>query len=193
MRKVGIILLAGFCLKLMISCCGSDADTVSTISSMTTSHLKVTEEYTVPVNDGKVSKDAYGIRINFSFGELALKKDFNSIGFSSSYAYLVNCQQFGYIVDTIADIRIVTLNDFNTETPENSDVSSCFGVSGYTGYMSLKDYARNLKNGNIETRGRIDLHLIEAPEFIGEYRFKVDILLLDGRTLTATTTTINLE
>ena len=155
-----------------------------------------------------ILKEAFGIRLTLnlellsdSINNKCCKNNFfNNISlFNNLYAECFPEPLF-LLKDSIESIKIFTINDFDNDFSENADVSELFKVYYAQKYITINEYLQNYvitfyryypEKENVESI--IDLYLLKPPTFTGEHSFKIEVLLLDGRTLSATTPRINLE
>ena len=163
-----------------------------------------------------IPKEGYGIRIIFNLEQLTDSvindaiinngsiKNFTKNITLSTNLYATSCDDYSppllTFKDTILNIKIFSLNDFDNENLANSDVSNLFRIYDSNKYISIEEYLE--KHTTIYFEGyynpynmgrKIDLYLMKAPVFTGEHSFSIEVLLSDGRILYATTSIINLE
>jgi hypothetical protein len=199
MRKIGTIIILGFCLRVIISCCNCPETITSkyTFNSIETAHIDNSGELPVYIKNGTISKESYGIQIELSLKQIAINHKLDLSGFSSTHAMTCCCPpEFEYFAqDSMIGINITTLNDFDLLHKENSVISEYFKVYIYSDYYTIQDFLEFPAEMYEEQMLKyiLELYLMKSPEIIGEHSFKIDILLSNGTTLTATTTAINLE
>jgi len=148
------------------------------------------------------NKNAYGIRLFLTRevvdAVVARSKTRNSIFIQSAYATSIECPpRFIYNPnDTIVSIRIFTMNDFDNQHSENSDITAYFRIAH--SFSTVENFVANMRytyEVNFENWWRevtIDLLLMTAPTTNGFHQFKVQIELSDGRILEQKTTEIEL-
>ena len=150
----------------------------------------------------QINKNAYGIRLNLIIekinGTVRLKAA-NSIFFQSAYALSYDCPpEYIYsAVDCIKSIKIFTLQDFDSQHSENSDITDYFKLSGL--YEDVQDFSQTIGYTlefdiieYLDTPFHIDILLMTAPTIENQHQFKVQIELSDGRILEQETTKIEL-
>ena len=130
----------------------------------------------------------------------ACLKQTNSFFIQSTYATSVpDCYDYIYsAIDSIESIKIFTLNNFDNQHSENSDITDCFRVA--RAYSSIEEYVKNINYtyecDDFETLPwkdiMIDLLLMTAPTTTNNQQFKVQIKLSDGRILEQQTSEIEL-
>lgn len=199
MRKIGFILIIGLSLRFIVSCCDCNDTTVYkyTFNSMKTMHIDNSGQSPHYVEGGIIPKEAYGLQIELALSQLAYNKSLNFTGFNTAYAFDCFCPpEIAYFAqDTISEIRIITLNDFDITHKANSEISDYFKVLTSTNYLTIPAYVDTPEIIYYEKPEHdiILVYLMKPPAIIGEHRFKVEILLSDGTTLASSTTIINLE
>jgi len=150
----------------------------------------------------QINKNAYGIRLYIITEKrtFACEKQTNSFFIQSAYATSVpDCYDYIYsAIDSIVSIKIFTLNDFDNQHSENSDITDYFRVA--QAYSSIEEYAKNINYthecNDFETLPwkdiRIDLFLMTTPTTTNNQQFKIQVKLSDGRILEQQTSEIEL-
>ncbi|KAF0130052.1 MAG: hypothetical protein FD155_1838 [Bacteroidetes bacterium] len=193
MNKTVFVLAMILLLKVLTSCCECLESSIFryTFNSIETVHINNAGEKPIFVNDGTISKEAYGLLIRLSLSQIAAGSRLS--GFSSANAMRCDCPpEMQYIAqDSLAGIRIFTLNDFDAAHLSDSDISDFFSVN----YASISDYLENPAKVYYDpvAQDSIIMYLMYAPEFSGEHQFKVEIAISDGSTLSAVSSPIILE
>jgi hypothetical protein len=198
-RKIGVILLIAFTIRLSFSCCDCPP-TISykyTFDAIELFHIDNSGQTPVITDSGIIPKEAYGLQIECSLGQLAFHQSSGFASFNSLYAVDCFCPpDFQYVAqDTISAIKILCLNDFDSTHPANSEICDYFKVLTYITYHTLQqfiDYPENIYYERPE-KEVIAIYLMQAPTITGEHRFQVEIELSNGTTLNSTSTPISLE
>ena len=151
-----------------------------------------------------LNKNAFGIRLYLSREEnvIANGKQINSFFIQSAYAISRMCPpEYIYSpIDSIISIRVFTLNNFDDQHPENSDITDYFKVA--QSYSAVKEHIAKMrftyKHGYgynskpFEKELKIDLMLMTAPTTNNPYQFKIQVTLSDRRIFEQKTTEIQL-
>jgi len=152
----------------------------------------------------QLNKNAYGIRLYLNREEtIARAKQINTIFIQSAYAFTrAECPpEFIYTAnDKIISIKVFTLNKFDNQHSENTDITNYFKVAQT--YSDVKDYIASIYYSNEkveyqwpeppEMELKIDLMLMTAPTMDNKHQFKIQVTLSDGRILEQQTTEIQL-
>lgn len=198
-RKIGVILLIAFTVRLSLSCCDCpETNTFKyTFDSIQLFHLDNSGKKPVIVNSGTIPKEAYGMQIEFSLGPMASGSIPDLTLFNSACAYDCFCPpEFEYVAeDTISGMKIISLNDFDDTHPADSDISEYFKVHTGMVYRTFQEYTDHPENIYFDKPSREDIEilLMQPPTFTGQHQFRAEIELSDGTTLVATSTLISLE
>ncbi len=199
MKKPLIILLIIFAIRVLVSCCDCLDSTYLkyTFDSIETVHIDNSGQNPKYINSGTILKEAYGIQIKLSLNQLAFFKPLNFGAFNSTFAFDCECPpEIQYLAqDTISEIKIITLNDFDNNHLANSEISVYFKVYTYSNYITIQEFIDTPENIYYEKPDKkfIDIYLMQAPEITGEHQFKVEIGLSNGSILSSTTSLITLE
>ena len=152
----------------------------------------------------QLNKNAYGIRLYMEREKVITSRTekINSIFIQSAYATSCECRpEFLYFPnDSIVSIKIFTINKFNNQHSENSDITDYFRVAG--SYSTVESYIANMHNtyasGYVhgieycEQELKLDLLLMTAPTVNNKQQFEVQVTLSDRRILNQQTTEIEL-
>ena len=149
----------------------------------------------------QLNKNAYGIRLYLEREKVVVactKKQINSIFIQSAYATSCDCPpEFLYFAnDSIVSIKIFTINDFDNQHLENSDVTDYFKVAG--SFSTIESYVAKMYYtyaDDFDYWGRelkLDVLLMTAPTTNNKQRFEVQVTLSDGRILKQQTLEIEL-
>jgi hypothetical protein len=195
MKKPAFLIFTVFCLRILISCCDCfDSTTLwYRFDSVSTIHIDNAGPDPVYVQEGQILRMAYGIRLKLSIQQFASQNKMHLPGFHNSFATSCECPpEFLYLPqDTITDIRIITLNDFDAAHQAGDDISRYFAVNAY---MTLENYLKRPAETYYEPvpEDYISLYLMQPPAGSGEYNFRAEITLSGGTILSATATPIYL-
>lgn len=197
MHKGVLILLFPLIAECVISCCYDcyEPEVLGEVSHCDLSVQAFNNAGTQPefnLGDKNVPKEAFGLQLNFQMAEFSCEAPtFQPIQFiPSTYACSGgNCFYPIYIrLDSISDISITNLQDFDSNHPANSDVTDLFyGFNSFT-YQSVSELiaSSDLTDESFpELRYR--LLLMTPPKDSAEISFRVDITLSDGRTFSDST------
>ena len=136
MKRKYIILLIILALPLLdvfYACCNCDDNTEEKFYVNTGFALKNIDnsgQEPLESTSENINKKAYGMRLYVNRQSLAfLKKQINQPLFSQS-AYAMSCDCLPEVTydptDKVESIKIITLNDFNTDKPANSEITEYF-------------------------------------------------------------------
>jgi len=115
----------------------------------------------------QLNKNAYGIRLYLEREKVVVactKKQINSIFIQSAYATICDCPpEFLYFAnDSIVSIKIFTVNNFDNQHLENSDVTDYFKVAG--SFSTIESYVANmyytLSDGRILKQQTLEIELL---------------------------------
>ena len=188
-------------LELLVACCYCDQTIHYSYSncSMTVSNLDNTGSHPFVTPWNTVAKEAYGIRVEIFRNEHICKvKPNNSLVFQSAYAMSCDCPpEFVYLpIDSITDLKITSLNDFDAEHLANADVSEYFYVRNENNFIEIAKYLAD--NGSISYDIKypsleFDLLLMFPPSMGTDHQFAVEVALSDGRIFNAQTEVLVLK
>jgi len=207
MRKKTIILfflLVPIVELLFYSCCGCDVETEKRNYSHKAIFLKNLDnsgEKVIESESLQLNKNAYGIRLYVAREKvfIARTKHINSIFIQSANATSCECppEYIYFPSDSIVSIKIFTVNNFDNQHSENSDITNYFKVAhlysnvenyvtkiNHTYYSDFEDFSENGLS--------VDLLLMTAPTINNFHQFKIQVKLSDGRILEELTTEIEL-
>jgi hypothetical protein len=203
MKRKYIVLLIILTLPLLdvfYACCNCDIVTEEkfyTNSGFSLKNIDNSGSEPLETASESINKKAYGIRLQVNRQSLAfLKKQINQPLFSSS-AYAMSCECDPEVTydhtDKVESIKIITLNDFNADKPENSDITEYFKMRKlYTDVSELVkslnyDFAYKLK----ETEYFDILLMIPPSEVNVQHQFKL-IITFENKPTVELLTTVNL-
>jgi uncharacterized protein DUF5034 len=198
-KKLFLVLLFPFIADLAISCCNC-LDTLTHNYSNRT--LKVTSldnsgQDPKEISAGSVFKTAYGIRVQlFREKVVHIKKPAIVFG-QSAWAFDCRCPPTDEFLpkDSVIDIRVLTLYNFNNDHPANSDVSAYFKVYAPYNFETLDAYRKYIGGafyGESDLQLSFNMLLMTPPASGGAHQFRVQLILSDGRILEQDTPTIDL-
>jgi hypothetical protein len=184
--KILIILLVTFIASIASECCNCPeiryyeySFTLFAINNVDNSG-----ENPVDVVDQPVNRNAYGIQLRFACQEKEIVSCLPAVSFiQSAQAVCCFCDDHHYTAkDSVVALKIFTGNDFDDSHPANTDISACFSVYSYDKYVPVNSYPFDSihpcgYNDNIW----ITCLLMTPPIAPGEYSFRVEVLLSDGR------------
>ncbi|MDH8700975.1 hypothetical protein M2138_000309 [Dysgonomonadaceae bacterium PH5-43] len=193
---------------LFHTCCPCDKETQHEYYSHKTMFLKNLDnsgEYVIESESSQLNKNAYGIRLCLEREVIVAtysKRQFNSMFIQSAYATSCVCppEFINHPIDSIVSIKIITVNDFDNQYLENSDVTDCFRIAG--SFSEVDDYVAGMQYDytydyadNFEYYGRnieLDFLLMIPPKANNKQQFEVQLILSDGRILKQQTLEIEL-
>ena len=153
----------------------------------------------------QLNKNAFGIRLTIErevVSTTTTRRNRCNPFIQSAYAVSWECPpEFIYSAkDSIVSIKIFTMNDFDIQHPENSDVTGLFRVAH--SFSTIENFVANINysfeshsESNFERWMRelsIDLLLMTPPTANNKQQFEVQVALSDGRILKQQTTEIEL-
>jgi len=197
-KKLFLVLLFPFIADLAISCCNC-LDTLTHHYSNKTievSSLDNSGQEPKEISSGSVFKTAYGIRVQLVREKIARINKSRIVFGQAAYAYDCFCPSPDEFLpnDSITAIRVLTLRNFDTNHPANSDVSSYFKVYRLSSFSTIDDYLKYLKTtfyNETELQVAFIMLLMTPPASGGAHQFRVQFILSDGRILEQDTPTIN--
>jgi hypothetical protein len=197
-KKIILILLFPFIADLVVSCCNC-LDTLIhhyTNKTISVSNLDNSGQELREISSGSVIKTAYGIRVKLNREKMACIDKPPIILGEPAYAYDCRCPPSDQFLpnDSIADIRVITLTDFNSTHPANTAISTYFKVYALYSFSTLDDFVKNTSASffnETELQVTLDLLLMTPPDSNGPHQFRVQIVLSDGRILEQDTPTID--
>lgn len=199
-RKVIFVLLFPFMAQIALSCCRCDDPDFQgyySNTSLSVAHINnAGAEPLVTIADS-VAKAAYGIELALVRERVAKNKSIRSLFASEAYATSCYCDAEGILFprDSISTIRIITLFPFDNNHPANTDITSYFSVFKDRAFSTINDYL--IESGaTLYTEAGLELRLnllLMTPPVMGmQHRFKIQVVLSDGRMLEQETSNVNL-
>ena len=200
MKKVLTLLLIPFFADMLVACCDCDEPQFFkyTNSSLQVQNLDNRGQSAMPATGGIALKEAYGIRIKVHCETTASATVPFSFFLSSGYAFSCRCgEPVQYLAkDSITSLRIITINDFDTEHKAGSDITDHFKLNAGYYFISIADYLKQeapVFYMEADKNTILDALLIQYPNQSGTHRFRIEMNLSDGRTLSQETDTIDLQ
>lgn len=200
-NKIIFLLTLPFLIELLVACCYCP-DTVYysyTNCSMTISVLNNSGPRPVVTQLNTIPKEAFGIRVEIHRNEYVCEaKPVNSYVFQSAYAMSCDCPpEFQFLpLDEITNLKITTVNDFDSEHPANADVTEYFYVSSGYEFTEIPDYVHNIQselNGFVTPTLEFDLLLMYPPTLGSHHQFSIEVELSDGRFFNVETKVLELN
>jgi len=197
-KKILLVLLFPFLADLVVSCCNCLGTVIHhyTNKTIAVSNLDNSGQAPQITSSASVFKSAYGIRIKLTREKTALIDKPMIVFGECAYARECFCRPPDQFLpdDSLTAIRVITLNDFNSDHLANSDVSGYFKVYVPYSFYTFDDYVKNTSASLFyenDLQINIDLLLMTPPASVGAHQFRVQIVLSDGRTLEQDTPTID--
>jgi len=209
-RKIVLLLLAPFMIEIATGCC--DCDNVAppmgfySYKAIQLENLDNRGADPVVSVSGPYLREAYGLRVHL-YQDLIARAATPAGFFTSAYAFSCRCNDTPSIPqrDSITDVRIITLRDFDASHSAGADISDLFRVHNEVYHdeelLALNEYitspALNYKSsystGNSSSRDiTFDILLFGPPPASGLYKFNIQFILSDGRVLEEETPEIEL-
>lgn len=187
--------------ELIVACCDCIEPTYFnyTNCSITINNLDNSGAEPIVTQSNTISKDAFGIRVVINRNENICKVETNkSLFIQSAYATSCDCPpEFQYLpLDSITSVKIITVNDFNSEHLENTEVSEYFFVYRGHEFYKIDEYVDNIETTLYDFENptlEFDLLLMSPPTIGTEHQFQVTVELSDGRIFNAQTELLELN
>lgn len=204
-NKVVIIFLFAVLAELAISCCdctetvyGKYSNCILILNNLEAQYAGY-RGYDVS-NYDSFSKNRYGIRLTLFRNQSMCETRRNTSFFiQSAHAFAMDCfcppkSQYTPL-DSIINISIITINDFDSAHFQLSDVSNYFNVYKNGRKSEISEFIKTIDNFSygFEITQKIDLALLTPPTFGKEHQFKVIVELSDGRSLESLSEKVILE
>lgn len=189
-RVIFIVLLLAIA-DFLVSCC--DCADVKDVDFKRCEITATNQEYREfrwrPLVNDSAYAENYGLEVVFERRQNTCQTNSNSFFIGSATACSCDDQR-SFALDSYESIEIVTINDFDSNHPAGSVISSQFTVIEHSGEeISLADYV--IKNNETEvyylfsTSEFFTLKLNSTPDSALYSRFKVVATMVDGRVLEA--------
>lgn len=194
-RKIILVLLMPVITHVIIACCNCPEPVVKRYSneSMTVQNLDNSSGVPLVITSATVPKNAYGIKVNLHRAVVAYNVKRLPSFFQSAYAYCDECGPKLKIIakDTIVDLKVFSIYDFDANHSANSDVSEYFTILTDIFSGTIPDYLGSIKDypydvtlyDESQLESELSLFLTTAPELRTGNKFSVQITLSDGRIL----------
>lgn len=133
----------------------------------------------------------YGINLKFSVGKYARLMNAPTFNFTTQ-AFACKCWSYMKPIDTIAGIRIKTVDDFNAVYSAGDDASSLFTILTYEHQPAKIRYVPLQSLAFEEIQEYSDyyaqyIYLNAVPDTPRDVQFEIEVTLSNGRTFKATT------
>lgn len=194
-----LVLLLPFIANLVVSCCNCLETAIHHYTNKTISVINLDNSGKEPLEapSGNVIKTAYGIRVTLTREKIARidKPEISLV--EAAWAYDCRCPPPDEFLpnDSIVAIRVISLTEFNSSHPANSDVSTYFKVYAPYAFSTPDEFVKATSNTlffETDLQVTFNLLLMTPPDKNGLHQFKVQIVLSDGRTLEQNAPTIDL-
>jgi len=203
-RKIIFILLIPFVIEFIISfssckCqCNTYYQNYAIDSLLNVNNINNAGMYANITQSDSIPKNAYGISVSMKTRTTAYnEKKSAPTFFTPAYAMGCHCDTYIYSAkDSIAVLKIFTLNDFDSNHKAGAEVSDYFKVYNSQDYSfkTIADYMQKPPKqitGGYMWELDLTLLLMTAPTNVTN-QFKVQIKLADGRFFEAETSPIDL-
>lgn len=202
-KKALLLLFLPVMVNMIVACCNCLDSVVLlyTYKEFSVSNLDNSGAQPREITTGAVPKAAYGLRMQIAAEEVVRLDNPVSLFGQAAYARYTKCRCGGdtyyHPRDTITSINVITLNNFNSSHPAGADVSAYFKILESYSLSTISEYLKkaqdNLFNDGLYDKKLLDLLLMTAPDAAGAYKFRVQVVVSDGRILEQDTPTIDLQ
>ena len=205
-KLIILFLLLSPMVALFTSCPSCDVTTSNRIKyshkTLILKNLDNSGEQAIESEVLELNKNSYGIRLYLTRerNTIACARQSYSLFFHSAYAFTPARCLPAYIfspTDSIISIKVFTLNNFDNQHPENSDITNYFKVA--QSYSVVKEHIANMPftyeydfEAQFEKKLKIDLMLMTAPTRNNPHQFNIQVTLSDKRIFEQETTEIEL-
>lgn len=179
-KKVLIVILAVNVISLIQSCCTEEYQYKWTDFSLNI--LDNSGEYPVLIENKEVNKNALGLRVTLQDTVIYFAQNFKLM----NECYATSCAEKYTRIHNLSTIKIITLLDYSSKYPKDSDITKLFIAreSGNTKslYISIDQIISNVNGSSHNYNGYsdFDLYLVDTTATIGEQRFEVQLTMSDG-------------
>jgi hypothetical protein len=196
-KKVTLIFLAAFCSEIIIACCNCPELYINQYKFEYLSAFNLDNSGANSViSASPIPRNAYGIKLQLGLRELSMEDCSHFSLFSQANAMCCLCGSDTTITprDTITSLKITTINKFDDNHPGGSNVTGLFKTLKQGNYVGIDSVITrpDIYFKRTETEF-IELYLFTPPKEVGEYSFKVDLVLSDDTHLSAVTKPVNLK
>ncbi|MHC8949783.1 DUF5034 domain-containing protein [Sphingobacterium hungaricum] len=203
-KKIILILFVPFLLQVIIACCECE-NTLRTLNFTNKSILLDNLDHSGSEikfsATNTVVKEAYGIYVRVLREEVSFYDPIKSLSLQGAYA--CSCvEDIRYLPkENVTSVQVLTLRDFDTNHPTNSDVTSLFKVFEQGNahyeikYTPIVDYfdLLNKTHYNYGVEGiSFDIFLLTPPSVASSQQFMVRMTLSDGRIIEGVTPLVEL-
>ncbi|AXY75667.1 DUF5034 domain-containing protein [Paraflavitalea soli] len=199
MKKVIFLLLLPLLAEAVVSCCNCLEPVIQHYTNKTISVSNLDNSAQAPIISlsNTVIKKAYGIRVQLVREKLACLEKRQSLFISSAYAFDCRCPpaQEYRPKDSIVSVKIYTQQAFDNTHTAGSDLSVYFKVYKPHYFTTIDDYVTKtpvVLFDSKELQPNIDFLLMTPPAMNVEHKFKIQLILSDGRILEGETPTVKL-
>jgi hypothetical protein len=186
--KILIILLVTFVAGIAGECCNCPEirHYEYSFTLFAVNNVDNSGENPVDVAGQPVNRNVYGIRLRFACQEQEIVSRLPAASVSlirDAQAVCCFCDDDRYTAkDSVVALKIFTDSVFDGTHPANTDISACFSVYDYNKYVPVNSYTFNSIRPYIYSDNIwITCLLMTPPPVPGEYSFRVEVLLSDGR------------
>lgn len=198
--KVLLILLALPLLDVFYACCNCGDNTEEkfyTNSGFALKNIDNSGEEPLESASENINKKAYGIRLQVNRQSLSFIKTETYQPLFSQGAYAMSCDCPPEVTydhtDKVESIKIITLNDFTTDKPANSDITEYFKIRKL--YKDVSELVKSLNydfSYTLKETEYFDLLLMVSPaEANVQHQFKV-VITFENKPAVELLTTVNL-
>jgi len=198
-KKIILVLLIPFIANLVVSCCNCLETAIHhyTNKAIAVINLDNSGKEPLEIASGSVIKTAYGVRVNLTREKIARINKPNINLVEAAWAYDCRCPPPDEFQpnDSIVAIRVISLTNFNSSHPANTDVSTYFKIYAPYSFSTTDDFVKATSAiffNETELQVTFNLLLMTPPDSSGPHQFKVQIVLSDGRILEQNAPTIDL-
>lgn len=181
-NKVLIILLLGFMLQIIISCCncGDSYTYENNYTGLTVTAYDNSGFYAEIATD-TVYKNAFGLGVLVNF-ESKLAENNANLGFGFAMAFSCECVSDEYLYpDPISGMKIYCIDQIDGQ---KLDVTDCFLIQGYNGeFLALEDFFAQRE----EWHDGFQIELAESDLIANSVVFEVEVFFESNKSFVAQT------
>lgn len=195
-KKTLIVLGMFYLVRILASCdpCRNYSAYYYHFDELTVSNLDNSGKTAELSQATEINKNAFGINIKISTKPAS---SWFRPNFFNNTAFAWECDDGDYSEDVVEDIKIFTLNDFNSGFPAGSDVSRLFRVQLHSVFRQLDQhlsYINSISRVLNENKSlEIQSLLLTSPDYEGPHQFEIEVHFQDDSILTAITTPVLLK
>lgn len=198
--KILLLLLALPLLDVMYACCNCNVlleEKFFVNSGFSIKNIDNSGVEPILSDAQSINKNAFGLRFNVNRQIISSIKNetYQTLFSQGAYAFSCDCgPDVTYDpVDKVESIKIITLNNFNSEKPANSDVTEYFRTQ--KNYLEVDEIVRKLNSfyfDSLQETEYFDLLLMVSPSDGNiEHQFKL-IITFENKPTVELLTTVNL-